>query len=206
MRSEAYQRFLASYDRVHGLSHVGRALEGKALGSVDMSEAFRAEIVLAVSAWDSYVHNLCVEAIYKSFLGSREKNKHYGEARICLSSAEQLASGGSTSWVEGEVRAQFSRDTFQRADDIAKALRFVDDRPKRLARVAASMTYSSEVFRQRLNAIVDRRNMIVHEADIDPVWGSVRPIGAEEAEEASGFLLDCVVAIEAECWEPHNGE
>lgn len=200
MCSRALQTFLESFERVRGLSHVGRALEGQALASVDMTEAFRASVVLAVSALDSYVHNLCVEAIVQSYLGNRARNSCYGEAQVRLTSAEVGVNSGSASWLQGELRAQFGRDTYQRAEDVAKALRFVDDRPKKWVRIAGRLGDTPESVKLRLNSVVDRRNMIVHEADIDPAWGCVRPLKAGDAEVATEYVFRLVKAVEMECW------
>lgn len=63
MSSQAFRAFALAFDRVMGQMHIGRALHGSALAGVDMTESFRASIVLGVSALDSYVHNLCVEGI-----------------------------------------------------------------------------------------------------------------------------------------------
>jgi hypothetical protein len=200
MSSASFAIFICSFDRGRGLSHVGRALESQALAGVDISESFRGAVVLALSALDSYIHNLCVEAIVESYLGKRKKNSHYGDAQVRLASAETGVSSSSVKWLESEIRAQFSRDTYQRPDDIAKALRFVDDRRKIWVRIGVHLGDSAESVKARLSSIVDRRNMIVHEADIDPVWGSTRPLSADESDGALDFVFRLGQAIDSECW------
>ena len=181
--------------------HIGRALHGNALAGVDITESFRASVVLSVSALDSYVHNLCVEGIIESFANARLRNCYFGEVRVRLIAAEMGLQSGSSNWLEGEVRNLFSRDTFQRPDDISKALRFVDDRPKKWARISARLGSTSESAKAQLNSIVDRRNMIVHEADIDPVWGGSRSLTPDDTEVAIDFISRLVAAIDDECWQ-----
>ena len=192
--------FSLAFDRVMGQMHIGRALHGNALAGVDMTEAFRASIVLGVSALDSYVHNLCVEGIVESFANTRPRNSHFGDVRVGLIAAELGLRSASSNWLEGEVRSLFSRDTFQRPDDISKALRFVDDAPKKWVRISNRLGSTPQNAKARLNSIVDRRNMIVHEADIDPVWGGSRSLSADDTEEAIDFIFKLAGAIDDECW------
>lgn len=200
MRSQAFRTFSLAFDRVLGQMHIGRALHGSALAGVDMTESFRASIVLAVSALDSYVHNLCVEGIVEAFANTRPRNSHFRDVRVGLIAAEAGLHAGTVNWLEGEVRSLFSRDTFQRPDDISKALRFVDDASKKWVRISTRLGTTAAIAKARLNSIVDRRNMIVHEADIDPVWGSSRSLTADDTEAAIDFISKLVAAIDQECW------
>ncbi len=45
--------------------------------------------------------------------------------------------------------------------------------------------------RTRLKLITNRRNAIVHEADMDPLTNAKTPITAQECEQAVSFLLGC---------------
>lgn len=200
MRSKAFHTFSLAFDRVMGQMHIGRALHGNALAGLDMTESFRASIVLGISALDSYVHNLCVEGIVESYSNARPRNSYFGDVRIGLIAAEMGVRSGTSSWLEGEVRNLFSRDTFQRPDDISKALRFVDDRPKRWARVSARLGATPDNTKVKLNSIVSRRNMIVHEADIDPAWRVPRSLTADDTEDAINFISKLAEAIDDECW------
>ena len=183
-----------------GQMHIGRALHGSALAGVDMTESFRASIVLGVSALDSYVHNLCVEGIVESYANARPRNSYFGDVKIGLIAAEMGVRSGASNWLEGEVRSLFSRDTFQRPDDISKALRFVDDKPKRWTRISARLGSTPQNTRAQLDSIVSRRNMIVHEADIDPVWGGSRSLTADDTEDAIKFISKLAEAIDDTCW------
>jgi hypothetical protein len=150
MASQAFRTFSIAFNRVLGQMHIGRALHGNPLAGVDMSESFRASIVLAVSALDSYVHNLCVEGIVESFSNSRPRNSHFGDVKVGLIAAEVGVHSGTSNWLEGEVRGLFSRDTFQRPDDISKALRFVDDASKKWVRISTRLGSTSESTKARL--------------------------------------------------------
>jgi RiboL-PSP-HEPN len=82
----------------------------------------------------------------------------------------------NTSWLENEIRERLGYLSFQQADKIADAIRYISDQ-KLWEVVAAEISQSTQTpksakdIKQRLNLIVDRRNKIAHEADIDPTFG-----------------------------------
>ena len=199
--SQALETFSASFERVRGLLHIGKALSGQPMAGLDLTESFRASVVLAVSALDSYIHNLCIESIASSYAGERPRTKAYRDVNIRLAMAEQGLDSPNNSWLIGELKALFARDTFQRPDDVAKALRFVDDRNSKWGRIGASLGLTAEEVKRKLGGIVDRRNMIVHEADLDPIWHTARDLTSEEAEGAVEFIFQLVNSIDIECWK-----
>jgi RiboL-PSP-HEPN len=75
----------------------------------------------------------------------------------------------NTSWLEGEIRERLGYQSFQQADKIADAIRYISD-TKIWDEVAIQAAKSAKEIKQQLNSIVDRRNKIAHEADIDPTF------------------------------------
>jgi RiboL-PSP-HEPN len=75
----------------------------------------------------------------------------------------------NTSWLESEIRERLGYQSFQQADKIAEAIRYISDK-KLWDEVAIQMTTSAKDIKQQLNSIVDRRNKIAHEADVDPTF------------------------------------
>jgi len=75
----------------------------------------------------------------------------------------------NTSWLESEIRERLGYQSFQQADKIADAIRYISNK-KLWDEVALQMTKSAKDIKQQLNSIVDRRNKIAHEADIDPTF------------------------------------
>jgi hypothetical protein len=76
----------------------------------------------------------------------------------------------SSSWLEDEVRERLGYQSFQQPDKIAEAVRSISDK-KMWDEVSTKMGTPSKDIKQQLSAIVDRRNKIAHEADIDPTFG-----------------------------------
>jgi len=76
----------------------------------------------------------------------------------------------NSSWLEDEIRERLGYQSFQQPDKIADALRLISDK-KLWEEIANKLSKSSKDIKQQLAAIVDRRNKIAHEADIDPTFG-----------------------------------
>ncbi len=75
----------------------------------------------------------------------------------------------NTSWLESEIRERLGYQSFQQADKIAEAIRYISDKTL-WEEVAIHMTKPAKDIKQQLNSIIDRRNKIAHEADIDPTF------------------------------------
>ncbi|MEH2424890.1 MAG: HEPN domain-containing protein [Nostoc sp.] len=73
----------------------------------------------------------------------------------------------NTSWLEDEIRKGLSYKSFQQSEKIADAIRQISDK-QLWNEVARKMNKPPEDIKQQLTLIVDRRNKIAHEADIDP--------------------------------------
>jgi hypothetical protein len=76
----------------------------------------------------------------------------------------------NTSWLEDEIRERLGYQSFQQPDKIADAIRLISDK-KLWDEVAVNLGIPAKDVKQQLSAIVDRRNKIAHEADIDPTFG-----------------------------------
>jgi len=101
-----------------------------------------------------------------------------------------------TSWLESEIRDRLSYQSFQQADKIADAIRLISDK-KLWDTVADQMKRSTKEVKQELKSIVDRRNQIAHEADINPTFGIGErwPIYEMQVCGAVDFIVGVVEAI-----------
>jgi hypothetical protein len=97
------------------------------------------------------------------------QQSHTVSALIPIISSSILDKLNNTSWLESEIRERLGYQSFQQADKIADAIRYISDK-KLWDEVAIKMASSARDIKQQLNSIVDRRNKIAHEADIDPTF------------------------------------
>jgi hypothetical protein len=102
----------------------------------------------------------------------------------------------NTSWLESEIRERLGYQSFQQADKIADAIRYISGE-KLWDKVAMQMNKPAKDIKQQLNSIVDRRNKIAHEADIDPTFniGSRWNIDEVLVGDAVDFIEELVESI-----------
>ncbi len=178
-----------SLDRVEHLGGLHKALMALTTSAVDSSDILRAQIVLAVSALDYYVHEITALGMVEIYEQKRPPTNAFLKYRVTLGS---LALGGAvpsgSGWFAGEVRERHGFLSFQQPDKIADAVRLFS--PIRLwSDVAARLSLTEEATKSKLRLIVDRRNKIAHEADIDPSYPGARwPISEGDAVNTIQFI------------------
>lgn len=195
--TDVLKRFRANLQRARDSRALFSALTAAMAGSrVDLSDLLRFAIVTGVSAFDAFVHELVRLAMVEVFLGARAATPAYGRFAIPLGTVtNMLTSAMPSSLLDGEVRIQHGHKSFQLPDKVADAVRLVSD--KDLWReVAGAMGVDAQSAKNRLVLIADRRNKIVHEADMDPSFpGSRWPIDESLVDEALQTLSDIAEAI-----------
>jgi hypothetical protein len=79
----------------------------------------------------------------------------------------------NNSWLENEIRKEFSKLSFQTPDNIADAIRYISNKKlwdEIAIKISGNVKQANQI-KQQLILIVDRRNKIAHQADIDPTLG-----------------------------------
>lgn len=182
------------------VEHVGglyKALCGLTTPVVDTSDLLRAQVVLAVSALDYYVHEVTVLGMLEVLAGKRPPTQAFEKYRVAVGSVVSALAAGGSSWFETEIRERHSFLAFQQPDKVADAIRLFSD-VKLWEAVAARMSSTDKVVKNHLRLIVDRRNKIAHEADMDPSYPGARwPIKETEVERSIRFLRSAVESIHA---------
>ncbi len=101
-------------------------------------------------------------------------------------------------WVEREIRERHSYQSFQQPDKIAEGIRLISDKKfwDEVAHKMGKPNRAKEI-KQELSSIVDRRNKIAHEADIDPSYniGTRWPIDEIQVDSAINFIQQVVESI-----------
>lgn len=199
MIDEAFNQFNSSIAFVKNLDSVFTRFSTTA--GIDLSDVLRSEFVMAVSAFDSYVHQVTEEGMCEILLKKRAATPSYLKFRVSLDSFLERGidpeSVEGDRWLRNEIHEIHSTKTFQRPDDVADALRLVTN--KRLwIEVAGVLKDDPGNVKRRLDLIVVRRNQIVHEADLiyDPISPGRRwPIDQAMTVKAVDFVESLVSAI-----------
>jgi len=134
----------------------------------------RLSVVMAVAALDTYMHRLILERVYL------HKQLPKQLARLDVEFAQLLEQADATGeaarakpyeprprvGVKRLLRDRLLKETFQTFDGVSRALHLAG-RKKEWPEIGQRITpkRSPEEIKERLNAIVTRRNQIVHEGD-----------------------------------------
>ncbi|MCC3441152.1 MULTISPECIES: HEPN domain-containing protein [unclassified Microcoleus] len=194
----AIDLFRISIARVRDLIAVHNSLKAQTSNVLDLSDMLRAALVLAVSALDYYIHEVVRIGMLEIHRGQRLEPPAFSGFQISLGNARTGINAGQNidSWLEDEIRQRHSYKSFQQPNAIADAVRLICDK-KLWEEVSINMGSPAKDIKQKLILIVDRRNKIAHEADIDPTLslGNRWPIDELLVNEAVNFLEQVVESI-----------
>lgn len=192
----ALAQFKGNLARARDLLSLYSALSSQTVGALDLSDLLRAHIVLSVSALDHYVHELVREGMIEVLLGTRAATASYRVFPLTVHDTT-AASNGGTAWFEAAIRRQHGWRSFQQPDKIAETIRLISDK-KLWVEVGTYLVEPPEHIKSQLATIIDRRNKIAHEADLDPSFPGTRwPITKADAQAASDYIDKVVSAIDA---------
>jgi|SRR6516165_3371732 hypothetical protein len=143
---------------------------------VQPDELLRAEWVARVSALDLYIHELVAQLMLSTFEGLRAASPAYlrfqisnetlGRIRAATTKSEESAA------FDLYVRNYLSGITYQDPDDIADGVRLCstvelwNEVAIKLGATQATKTDKAKGLKRQLSLIVRRRNIIVHEGDL----------------------------------------
>jgi len=180
----ALNAFEASMLRVRALHALHGSFSKQVTAAIDLSDLLRAEIVLGVSALDHYVHELARLGMLECWAGTRKGTEAFNRFPLPISIAGALSNPSTTQQsIEAEIRSKHSFVSFQHPDRIAEAIRLFSD-VKLWEQVAMHLGTTTKEIKTSLLLIVDRRNKIAHEADIDPSFPGQRwPIDSVLVED-----------------------
>ncbi len=174
----ALDQFHISINRVRDLIAVHNSVKAQSTPALDLSDILRAALVLAVSALDYYIHEVVKLGMLEIHQGLRPEPPAFSSFQISLGTAREGLKNPPDfgSYLEDEIRQRHSYKSFQQPDNIADAIRLISDK-KLWQEVGNIMGRPDKDIKQELKIIIDRRNKIAHEADIDPTlslgnrWG-----------------------------------
>ena len=130
------------------------------------------------------------------FQNSRLRTDGFGRFSISMDNVILVvASPSNTQWLENEIRRQHGWVSFQHPDKVADAIRLFCS--KELWReVGSRLGIDAKSAKNRFVFIIDRRNKIAHEADMDPRSpGSRWPIDELLVQDAINALEQIGAAI-----------
>ncbi len=190
-------QFDENIGRARTLSGLADSLLAITTDAVDLTDIYRASLVLGVSALDHFVHEFVRIGMLEVHRGSRPATNAHLSFKVPLSAARAgISNSAQDDWLDETVRDAHSWISFQQPDKIADAIRLVSA-IKLWDGVAREMGAEAKAVKVSLAAIVDRRNKIAHEADIDPTNPGHRwPIDGVLVNNALSYITSVVHAID----------
>ena len=193
----AIEQFRTNIARTRDLGSIANVLAAQSTSALDVSDILRAEMVMAVSVLDHYVHELVRLGMLDAYRNNRVRTPTFMNFQVSLAGAISAIENSSDEvWIEQEIRDKHSRQTFQSPGNIASAIRLISEEDDLWSTVASDIHMSRQDVRNTLRTVVDRRNQIVHEADMDPSFPGTRwPITAQMVDDAVDFIERIAEAI-----------
>jgi len=182
-------QFKSNIQRVKDLDGLYRALQAQTGGLLDLSDLLRTVIVMGVSALDLYMHEVTRLGMIEALNGTRTQTDAFRRFQAPL---EHVIRGfsvpGSSGWLDDAIRQAHGWRSFQLPDKIAEAIRLIS--PISLwDELARRRGVSTRDLKNDVSAIVERRNKIVHEADLDPSFPATQwPISQPDAQHATSLI------------------
>ena len=164
----AIEQFRTNLLRVRNLGSIADAVNSQTTPALDLSDILRAELVFSVSALDHFVHEVVRLGMLESYRGSRPRTNNFLAFQVSLEGVlDGFDAGNGEQWLDDQIRTSNGYRSFQTPANIADAVRLVSD-VQLWNEIASRMYMPSQEVRERLQLIVDRRNQIAHEADMNP--------------------------------------
>jgi hypothetical protein len=167
-------------------------------GPMTFDDLLRSQIVYGISAFDKLMHDVIRIGIVDTFIGKRTPTPKYLGEKVPLSVVTAMNSATvppKEIIFEQYISSILRYVSYQDPDVVSDGLSYIWSEQHKWQRIAASMGADRRTVKTELRLIVDRRNSIVHEADIDLQTGVRRVITKTDSENAVSFLEKCAEAI-----------
>ena len=192
------EQFRENIARVQTLGGLHAAFDQQTTGVVDLTDLLRAQIVMIVSALDHYIHEITRVGMLEVYDGTRPQTPAFSRFQVSLGATMAgISKPNENEWLDIEIRERHGYQAFQHPDNIANAVRLFSS-CELWRSVASELSLTDQDVKNRLRAIVNRRNQIVHEADLDPsISGSTHrwPISSADVTNTLNFIQNVCEAI-----------
>lgn len=188
--------------------------DGVHIEDVYNNNLLKAQLVNVVSAFDMFVHGIVKKGVIEIFNKTRKETPKFQsfafQAKTILKLIEVMSPGFMPSSsdeipdviLEKELSDKLSFMSFQSPDKVTDALSLIWGEPHKLQVLAADMNISgcnanekANNLKQELTTIIQRRNQIAHEGDINPATQLPRSIELLDVNKASDFITSLGHAV-----------
>ena len=188
--------------------------DGVHIEDVYNNNLLKAQLVNVVSAFDMFIHGIVKKGVIEIFNKTRKETPKFQsfafQAKTILKLIEVMSPGFMPSSsdeipdviLEKELSDKLSFMSFQSPDKVTDALSLIWGEPHKLQVLAADINISgcntnekANNLKQELTTIIQRRNQIAHEGDINPATHLPRSIELSDVNKASDFITSLGHAV-----------
>lgn len=131
--------------------------------ALDISDILRGCIVLAVSALDAFIHEVIRVGMVQILRGGRKQTPEYQKQKVTFN---QISFSPDYAWFDRIILEQHQEKSYQNPKKISEGIKLISDIDL-WAEISKQLNEPADNVNHKLKLIVDRRNQIAHEADID---------------------------------------
>lgn len=204
--SSPNELFENAWARCDMLSSIYSYMASRTSGVLQCDEILRAEWVARVAALDLYIHELIAQRLMDVFEGRLPPTSTYEKFMLSNETVSRIRHAPSPEAASAafdlEVRRQLEFVTYQRPESIADGIRLFssielwNEIAIRLGASNQNKQQKAKALKGQLSLIVERRNKIVHEGDMQPSTPrSPWPIAFDDLVTVREFLSDLTKAI-----------
>lgn len=197
---QAERRFYDNVKRVDDLGSIyDEIIRLAPLLTEQASQILRAQFVLIVSAFDTYIHDIVRIGIIQQYEGIRAPAK--GLSRLCISYPNMLDFNSQPPimklpTLDRIIRNTNAADSYQSSTSVEYALGLIG-LSKVWSLAAVTMGGTGDDIKKRLDLIVRRRNQIAHESDYNPASGDQYPIDKIQVDQTIQFMKDLINVVKS---------
>jgi hypothetical protein len=193
--ASALLQFQNNIDSIKDLKGTTDTISSITTPVLNVSDFYRAQIVLVVSALDHFVHEHVLTEMIEIYRGNKSVTSAFMKFPIPLSCAYNSTSRPLDILVLDAIRTRHSWLSFQDPDKIADAIRLISEM-NIWEELARNMRLAPRDLKTRIKLIIERRNKIAHEADMDPTNpGEKWPITSNDVLETINFVSKVVLEL-----------
>lgn len=188
-------QFQTNIGYVKNLSTIYSSLKGLTT-SIDLSDILRSELLMSVSALDHFVRNSIEEGMLEIYQGIRISTMAFNDFSVKMKNHQYaIVHPAQTNWLRVEIQEKVGRNSYQKSNNIEKGLHAVYDGDL-WEEVGKKISQKPDILTRKLNLIVRRRDLIVHQVDNDPSNpGQRHDITEKEVTEAVDHIEKVTEAI-----------
>ena len=190
----ALKLFKANIEEAKNLTSLYEYLENSIRSPLSFDDLLRSQIVYSVSAFDKLIHDVILIGMMEIFTYKRQPTPKYLAEPISTSVYNDLISATvppKEHIFEKAIIEKLKTISYQDPKKVAEGLSYIWDEKQKWQKIAIGMATDDKTVRTTLKLIVDRRNTIVHEADINPSTNQKYSIDKNECQSITEFLCKC---------------